>query len=109
MGDINQSLRLFWEIENIKFINTSLTIDDQRAEDYYKTTTIRTERYSVILPFQNKPDLGNSYNAALKRLKSMERKFKSDLNFKDAYCEFMREYISLSYEAHSKRRDKTSC
>ncbi|XP_037809281.1 uncharacterized protein LOC119602029 [Lucilia sericata] len=95
--DINHSLRLFWEIERVCYKEPSLTKDDQRAEDYYRATTLRDKRYSVRLPFKHKPELGISYNAALRRLQAMERKFKSNVILKDSYSEFMREYLNMGH------------
>ncbi|KAI8119872.1 hypothetical protein CVS40_8789 [Lucilia cuprina] len=95
--DINHSLRLFWEIERVCYKEPSLTKDDQRAEDYYRATTLRDKRYSVRLPFKHKPELGISYNAAVRRLQAMERKFKSNIILKDSYSEFMREYLNMGH------------
>ncbi|XP_046803815.1 uncharacterized protein LOC111689370 [Lucilia cuprina] len=95
--DINHSLRLFWEIERVCYKEPSLTKDDQRAEDYYRATTLRGKRYSVRLPFKHKPELGISYNAALRRLQALGRKFKSNIILKDSYSEFMREYLNMGH------------
>ncbi|XP_075162693.1 uncharacterized protein LOC142235322 [Haematobia irritans] len=95
--DLNSTLRMFWESESIKPKYSSLTLDDQRAEDLYATTTTKSTHYAVKLPFTSKIDVGESYNAALRRLRAMERKFETNLNFKVSYCEFMREYISMGH------------
>ncbi|XP_046811150.1 uncharacterized protein LOC111689777 [Lucilia cuprina] len=98
--DLNKALRLFWEVESLNNIKKpSLAAEDQRAEDLYCTTTTRGERYAVRLPFKQNPELGNSFTGALRRLNSMERKFKANINLKNAYSEFMNEYISLGHMA----------
>lgn len=98
--DLNQTLRNFWEIENIPTVKLPLTSEEQRAEDIYTSTTIRIDnkRYSVRLPFKTAvPDLGTSYAAALRRLHSMERKFKDNVALKQAYVEFMRDYLTSGH------------
>lgn len=41
--------------------------------------------------------LGDSYNIALRRLFSMEAKFKRDPEFKAKYAEFLDEYLKLNH------------
>ncbi|XP_017469414.1 PREDICTED: uncharacterized protein LOC108361330 [Rhagoletis zephyria] len=98
--DLNQTLRNFWEIENIPTVKLPLTSEQQRAEDIYTSTTIRidNERYSVRLPFKTSiPDIGTSYSAALRRLHSMERKFKDNVTLKQAYVAFVRDYLTSGH------------
>lgn len=91
--DLNKALRLFWEVESLTIKKPSLAAEDKTAEDLYCSTTIRSERYAVRLPFKQTPKLGESYTGALRRLNAMERKFKSNNKIKEAYSEFMNEYL----------------
>lgn len=95
--DLNKSLRLFWEFENLRPIKPSLTEEESKAESLFETTTIRSKRYSVRLPFKSTPDLGETYSVALRRLTTMERKFNANSVLRQSYGEFMNEYISLGH------------
>ncbi|XP_065356195.1 uncharacterized protein LOC135950588 [Calliphora vicina] len=96
--DLNKALRLFWEVESLNITKKpALAVEDQKVEDFYRSTTIRPERYAVRLPFKQSPELGESYTGALRRFYTMERKFKSNINLKIAYSDFMSEYISLGH------------
>ncbi|XP_065368823.1 uncharacterized protein LOC135961253 [Calliphora vicina] len=88
--DLNKTLQLFWKIENVPQIS-------QQTEDFYKAITTRADRYTVRIPFAQKPAIDDFYNGALKRLLAMEKKFKSNSGLKLAYSEFMSEYINLGH------------
>jgi len=50
------------------------------------------------LPFrENKTELGESKEVAMKRLKYLERKFQNNREFYDQYSKFMQEYIQLNH------------
>jgi len=51
----------------------------------------------VRLPFRSTPDLGESYPAALRRLHTMERKFNANHELREAYIQFMNEYLSAAH------------
>ncbi|XP_011882138.1 PREDICTED: uncharacterized protein LOC105569894, partial [Vollenhovia emeryi] len=55
-------------------------------------------RFVVRLPFRdNKKQLGDSREIALRRLSYLERKFKTNQEFYNQYSSFMREYIKLNH------------
>lgn len=74
--------------------------DDQECESYFVNTVTRDSsgRFIVRLPFkENRVELGESKDLAMKRLRYLERKFKTDPEFFDRYSMFMREYIELNH------------
>lgn len=61
-----------------------LTSTDQAAVDFFKSTTTRDEsgRFVVRLPFDTeKQPLGESLISAIRRLRSMEKRFERDPEF----------------------------
>jgi len=51
-------------------------------------------------------NIGDSREAALKRLKSIERRFKRDPMLKIQYAAFLDEYLSLGHMAHLLRKNQ---
>jgi hypothetical protein len=43
------------------------------------------------------PNIGLSFDQALKRFQSLERKLSRDLSLKGAYTEFINEYVDLGH------------
>ena len=93
-------LQKFWRLEEISEEPT-LSIDDQRAEEFFQKTHQRLldGRYVVKLPFKSQENLnfGNSFSVALHRLHSIERRFLSNPSLKEQYQMFMDEYLSLGH------------
>lgn len=96
---IHSQMKKFWEIEEIDEDN-NLTSEEHLCEDHYANTIERNEegRYIVSLPLkENLSELGESYNQALTRLQSTERKLEKNPNLKAEYHSFMNEYITLNH------------
>ncbi|CAL1688678.1 unnamed protein product [Lasius platythorax] len=92
---------MFWELEEYKNKKTRLSKEEQYCEDYFINTITRdasSGRFVVRLPFRgNKDQLGRSRDIAMKRFNHLERKFQVNLEFRDQYFEFIREYINLNH------------
>jgi hypothetical protein len=89
----------FWEVENFDS-DKILTVEDQKCEDIFNQTHARDFKGKFILrlPFKSDPpNIGATRDLALKRFYALERKFKTDINFKTQYQNFMHEYISLNH------------
>jgi hypothetical protein len=89
----------FWEVENFDS-DKILTVEDQKCEDIFNQTHARDFKGKFILrlPFKSDPpNIGATRELALKRFYALERKFKTDSNFKTQYQNFMQEYISLNH------------
>lgn len=91
---LNDNLERFWKLENYDEVKaSSLSIDDQRCEQYFEQTTTRTNdgRFVVRLPFRNeaKP-IGDNRDVALKRFHRLERTLQGNAIIRDRYLKFMR-------------------
>lgn len=75
--NLEEQMKLFWELEEIPQQAALLTQEEARCEEFYKKTTKHTTtgRYIVRLPFKNndKPDLGSSRKMAIATLVHMEK------------------------------------
>ncbi|XP_076384582.1 uncharacterized protein LOC143263683 [Megalopta genalis] len=100
-------LARFWEMEEGPQ-SQHLSESEATCEQHFQNTTTRnTEgRYVVALPFnKNKPKLGESDTQALKRLISLEQKFKRDSELEHQYRAVIQEYLDLGHmsEVHASR------
>lgn len=100
---IDETLKKFWEVEEV---TKSRLADpsDVICEDHFKQTHSRTStgRFIVRLPFrQGDHDVGQHFgdtlHIAIRRLLSLENKFKRDKILEARYKDFMREYIELGH------------
>lgn len=100
-SDLNYSLNRFWELEEPPQAGPFNSEEELQCEEYYVSTTTRlpSGRFVVRLPFKQDHVslLGSSYGEALSRLRSLERKFVSNPDFKSLYVDFMRDYISQGH------------
>ena len=91
---LENTLRLFWESEEVNRTPSLDPLDSLAEEHFIKTHSRDTSgRYSVALPF--KPDCvmpGYNRDVALKNFVSLERRLKRDPQIHDSYHEFMSEY-----------------
>ncbi|XP_011859799.1 PREDICTED: uncharacterized protein LOC105557222 [Vollenhovia emeryi] len=98
---INETLLKFWELEEYPAEKSvKLSVEEQRCEEHFINTMSRdvSGRFVVRLPFRdNKNQLGDSREIALRRLSYLERKFKINQEFYNQYSSFMREYIKLNH------------
>ncbi|XP_065088063.1 uncharacterized protein LOC135709605 [Ochlerotatus camptorhynchus] len=97
---LSDQLRKFWELE--EYTNKSPHFNDEeiRCEEHFTKHTIRnsTGKFIVRLPYLDSPtSLGKSREIAEKRLLHLERKLERNLNLKQQYHSFMREYIDLGH------------
>lgn len=96
--EISQQLSKFWEIEEV---SPKLEYNkDNYCESLFTSTTSRENdgRFCVQIPLKNSTDfLGDSYNVAEKRLKQLERKLKNNLQLKQQYHNFIKEYEHLGH------------
>ena len=107
-------LQKFWEIEEIGIPKRNLLTDEELAvTKHYDDTTIRDSegRFIVEMPFvKPTPILGESFQHALKRFESQEKRLITDgyrrmtdgciLDLRKQYKAFMDELISLGHLEH---------
>lgn len=97
--DINNSLRMFWETEELK-PQKLLSQEERDCEQHFFQNTTRNGdgRFVVRLPFKSEVILLNdSYNTAAKRFQFLERRFQKDIQYYELYKQFMNEYLSLGH------------
>src|SRR5580765_393430 len=95
MESIDDTVSRFWQLEEIPD-HTSSSEDDVRCEELFKRTTRRENsgRFIVSYPFsKDLPCFVDSRQIALNRFRSLERRFKADVNFKTDYFKFMQDYL----------------
>ncbi|XP_011707042.1 PREDICTED: uncharacterized protein LOC105462212, partial [Wasmannia auropunctata] len=98
--DLTSLVKTFWEQEEPSRVPLPLTEADRHCEEHFERTHRRLAngRYVVRLPIApNLPSLADSRRPALSTLKSMERKFAADPEFRAMYTTFMAEYETLKH------------
>lgn len=101
--EIQDNLKAFWEIEEC---DNDVSIDASFCETYFTKTTTRDEsgRFVVKIPFKEPtPQLGDSYQIALKRFSSLEKKLQNNSDLKQEYISFMKEYETLNHMSDIKK------
>src|SRR5207253_5819447 len=81
-------------------LSSPLTQEEVQCETHYSNTHWRDSdgRYVVRLPFKDSvPQLGNSLNAAQKRLIQLEVSLKRNHKKQALYTEFLEEYLELDH------------
>ena len=93
-SDINQSIQRFWEIETYGFKGNDIRICTEEEQlamkkvKEYVTYSRSTCRYKVGVPWkEDQPTLSDNREAAVSRLRSMERKLKKDQLIEAEYRE----------------------
>lgn len=79
---------------------SQISVEEQQCEQNFIDTTCRDSdgKFIVAIPLKESPaKLGDSYDRALARFISLERRFSRDASFKRLYHEFMQEYINLGH------------
>lgn len=98
---LDQSLRKFWEIEEVTVNNNNIGTDEELAceEHFTKTTKRLTDgRFCVRVPFKRSPDcLGDTRTQAENRFYSLEKKLLRNAKYKQMYSDFIHEYIDLGH------------
>lgn len=96
---LDQSIRRFWEIEELP-VSRALTGEEMLCEEIYEATTIRlpTGRYSVSLPFKRKiSGFSNMRKIALSRFGLLEKRFSKNAELKGQYASCLQEYIEMGH------------
>ena len=99
LSHLQFDLEKFWQIEEPKPAKI-ISQEDKLCEKYFRENTYRNSngRFVVSLPFKNnRPELGDSRNVAMRRMKSLLKRFKSDTQFAQQYAAVMQVYIDLNH------------
>ncbi|GFY36511.1 uncharacterized protein TNCV_27171 [Trichonephila clavipes] len=98
-GDLNQTLKMFWELENVELERTK-NEEAIFCEDHFLKTHSRDEegRYVVKMPLKNEPNcLGESRDIALKRLNALWTRLIRDPQYLKLNRDFIHEYDQLGH------------
>ncbi|XP_070855412.1 uncharacterized protein [Drosophila suzukii] len=89
--DIDESLRRFWELEDVKQKFHGKPEDDEVEQHFVKTHTRDSKgRYIVELQFKNsKEQFSDTLQEALTRFRGVECRLKKDPNLHSQYVQFM--------------------
>ncbi|XP_066260433.1 uncharacterized protein [Euwallacea similis] len=97
---IYESLKRFWEIENISGVKRGLSEEELACEELFKKNTTRCEDGSFVVRLPLKLEvskLGSSFEQAKRRFLNLERKMCSNEQYKKLYHDFIKEYIKLGH------------
>ena len=100
--EIDETLRKFWEVEDLPTTERTQTMAEIKCEEFYVSTTQRTSegQYIVRLPFiHDNPSshFGGTRTRAINRLHQMENRFKRQPELKMAYTDFLKTYHELGH------------
>jgi len=99
LESIDQSVKKFWEMEEVPTAEIK-TPAEVKCEEIYASTTSRQPdgRYIVHLPFiTNPPKLGESKPMALKRLHRLETRLEKSEDLRNQYNEAMQDYLDSGH------------
>lgn len=99
-NDLNTELKRFWEIEEIRDSEPTKNEEEIICEEHFLKTHTRTEsgRYTVQMPLKKDPDcLGESKQAAERRLDSLWKRLIREPEFLSLYQDFMKEYEHMGH------------
>ncbi|XP_070529902.1 uncharacterized protein [Cardiocondyla obscurior] len=109
-AELHNSLKRFWELEEVAETSRG-TADKRMCEQHFLENVQigKDGRYTVKMPV--KPGalalLGESREIAMRRLFGLEKRFRRDAQFRDAYARFIQDYKRLGHmrEIDSRERD----
>ncbi|XP_067214199.1 uncharacterized protein [Linepithema humile] len=105
---LQDQLQRFWKIDEVPTSQVQ-SQEELACEKHFQQTHRRlfSGRFQVRLPLRENPDqLGESYDIAFKRLRSIERKFIKDPLIKERYTTFMKDYESLNHMGRGEMNEK---
>ncbi|KYN38929.1 hypothetical protein ALC56_06689 [Trachymyrmex septentrionalis] len=92
---------IFWNILYVGQIKESSTAEERECEEHFKETHYRNiqSRFVVEIPLKQDAaqSLGNSYDIALERFYSLERKLSKNPQLKEQYTQFINKYQTLDH------------
>lgn len=97
--DLQCQLQKFWELEETQH-SITMSSDDLQCENHFQNNVSRNNegRFIVKIPLKYSPsNLGESKSLAIKRLAYLEKRFESNLELKNQYSQFIKEYIDMGH------------
>ncbi|XP_057671252.1 uncharacterized protein LOC130902982 [Diorhabda carinulata] len=100
MNNLENGLEKFWLIEEIPSLKNNYTEEENEVESHFQQTYSRDNygNFIVRLPFRdNLEQLGESYDIAVNRFQSLERKLGKNPTLEENYSSFINECINLGH------------
>ena len=101
LNDINNSLRKFWEVENIGLSETEtmMSVDEKHAVQLVNNNLkYINNQYEVCIPWKDEiQNIENNYGMAMKRLVCTERKLDKEPLAAEEYGNIIKEYLKKGY------------
>lgn len=100
LSNMSFDLEKFWKLEEVADQKASWSDDEIRCEENFKAKDFREGdgQYAVGLPLKDRnAGVGESRQVAAIRLRSLQRKFLSDREFKRKYTEVMNDYLQSGH------------
>ncbi|KAF2895849.1 hypothetical protein ILUMI_10324 [Ignelater luminosus] len=97
----------FWELQEVPSA-PALSTDDVQYEQIYASNLSHdaTGRYTVSLPFRDSPTLlGDSFTTAYSRFRTLENRFRFSPEFRNLYCDVVREQIENGFMSPASQDD----
>ncbi|KAL4099118.1 hypothetical protein QTP88_023596 [Uroleucon formosanum] len=96
---LEKQISNFWRLEELGKVECHSLEEKQCIEHFKKTVTKGSDgRFIVQLPFKENPiNIGRSKAIALKRFMSNENRLRVNPKLKEAYLQFINEYIELGH------------
>jgi hypothetical protein len=101
VSSIESLMDKFWQVEEPEAAPVTFTCDG-KCEELFRDKCSRDESGRFVVPLLFRQTVADnifsgSRAVAVKRFESLERKFTSDDRLREAYCNFMAEYLSLGH------------
>ncbi|XP_071634306.1 uncharacterized protein [Temnothorax longispinosus] len=99
LESIDAAVEQFWRLEDVPE-HPPRSEEDQRCIEFFERTTYRDHsgRFVVSYPFASGlPTFVDSRPIAVNRLRALERRFKSNLDFRQSYNAFMQDYLDSGH------------
>ncbi|XP_071576444.1 uncharacterized protein [Temnothorax nylanderi] len=99
LESIETAVGKFWQLEEVPE-HTSGSEEDRRCREIFAKTTYRDHsgRFVVSYPFaSDPPTFVDSRSIAVGRLRALERRFKSNPDFRISYNNFMQDYLDSGH------------
>ncbi|XP_062539144.1 uncharacterized protein LOC134207437 [Armigeres subalbatus] len=99
-ADLQEMISRFWELDACH-VNRTHSVEEAACEEVFTRTTVRDQegRFVVTLPKKDHmlERLGESRSIAMKRFIGLEKRFSGNKQLKEAYKEFIHEYILMGH------------
>ncbi|CAI6367665.1 unnamed protein product [Macrosiphum euphorbiae] len=107
---IEKQISKFWHLEELGKVECFSLEEKQCIEHFEKSVTKGADgRFIVQLPFKENPnELGNSKAVALKRFMSTENRLRINPKLKEAYVQFINEYVKLGHMEQVRDNDENN-